>query len=293
MKIAALVMAHRSPEQLSLLLKRLQTPLWTSYVHLDGKVDRALFSECEPLGTFVRERAVVHWGGYSQVQASLNMLREAVLDPECTHFYLMSGQCFPVKTDDVIVRTILERGADGDFVSADSMIEPNAPIPLWRLEHFAFNDHFPKHIARYIRATRLFMPKRAPVAKLLRGLVPYAGSSWWLLTRRTVERILKFIDSNPWYVSAFRFSHCPDECFYQTLVYHFGGTVSGEQPTAVFWDGRPNPLNIDAARLNEARNSWHLLARKFDFEAHPETRDVAFIGMGDEVRSATAGRAAH
>jgi hypothetical protein len=99
----------------------------------------------------------------------------------------------------------------------------------------------------------------------LHGLAPFAGSGMWLVNRKTAQAMIDFLDGNPWYITAFRHTHCSDEMFFQTLAVHLGIEADGSCPTQSFWiKGRSNPEPIDAARLQKARNDWHFMARKFD-----------------------------
>lgn len=194
MKIAALVMAHTSPQQLEMLLRRLQGPLWRPFVHLDRKSDPEVFASCRTLATFLQDRVTVNWGGYSIVRATLQLLRHSLTYCDCTHFYLMSGQCFPIKSDQEIIEYLSSPENDGNFITANSMLHLNSSIPLWRLEYFAFNDLFPKGMSRFVRTSRLFLPKKSSAIRLLRGMVPYAGSQFWLINRSTAAEIVRFVD---------------------------------------------------------------------------------------------------
>ena len=220
----------------------------SGFIHLRGK------------GAFVEDRVNVRWSGFSQVAASLALLRSAYADPANSHFYLMSGQCFPVRSDSDI-RAALAAGR-GDFFDAVKMPAPTKP--LRRLEEWHLADMKPSLLRRALQKflSRLF-PRN--VGKLLNGVQPYGGSSWWLFSRPSVKKMLDFLNENPWFVDAFRFTLCPDEMFFQTLALHLGVAPERGTPTFTKWrQGFPHPATVTLEMLDEIDGTWCLMARKFD-----------------------------
>ena len=135
----------------------------------------------------------------------------------------MSGQCFPIKPDFQIA----------EIVSGNCMEILRMPVPhkpLERLTQWHFNDAFQyptsQRIAR--KVLKLF-PRN--IAKLLRGIHPYAGQMWWLLDRPSLEAMLQFVKQNTWFPEAYRWSLLPDEMFFQTLAVHVGVTADRSCPT--------------------------------------------------------------
>lgn len=266
MRIAALIQAHARPDLVSCLVARLATPLWRPYIHVDAQVDAATFAPIAHRARWVPERIRVHWGAFSQVRASLALLRAAIGERDVTHFYLMSGQCCPIKSDDQIAALLETHRGGANFISV-------APMPgdghksLSRFTRRHYNDMGSRWFRVLANRSARFLPPRS-VPTLLHGLPPHAGSSWWLLERETVEHMLRFIDSNPWYGRAFAHALGPEESFFQTLVPALAVPVAGPCPTATRWvEGTPHPLTVNAELLAELRSGWHLCARKFDSPA--------------------------
>jgi hypothetical protein len=187
-KIAVLVQVHHRPDLTAHLLDRLSTPLWNVYVHVDRKTDVVPFAALSDRAVFLRRRKRVFWGGFSQVEASLLLLRRAYRDLENTHFYLMSGQCFPIKSDAEIERRLGHCG--GNFISMVKM--PTHEKPLLRLTRWHCNDVRYGRLQRYQRALFRRLPERN-LDRLLRGMEPWAGSQWWLLSRQAVGDLLEVI----------------------------------------------------------------------------------------------------
>jgi hypothetical protein len=265
MRIAALIQPYHRPDLLDHLVDRLSSELWQIYIHLDKKSDASQFAHFIPRVRSFQSLYRVNWGSFSHVLASLHLMRLALEDQSNTHFYLMSGQCFPVKTDQQIA-AILEAEA-GNFISVVQM--PVWHKPMHRLNRWHFHDARAIGIDNAIlrKITRKIfsgLPDRN-VDKMLRGMKPHAGSVWWLLNRDAVSSILRFINDNSWYLNAFRWSLIPEEMFFQTLIVNLEIRPDRASPTFDKWiDGHRHPLTIDEALLSEAKASWHLMARKFN-----------------------------
>ncbi len=261
MKIAALIQAHKKPELLQALARRLDTDLWNIYVHIDAKCDAAPFKAVAKNAVFLDQRVKVYWGGFSQVAASLALLRTALADARNTHFYSMSGQCYPIKTDAEITAKILTAKA-GNYISMWEM--PVSHKPLIRLTRRYAYDIGNDLLKRSLNRLLSYLPERK-IEELLHGLAPWGGSSWWLLNRDVAADIIDFVDRNPWYSRAFRSGFCPDEAFFQTLVAHFGAAIDDATPTKTsFIEGSYHPAVVDAELLLRLHGNWHFFARKFE-----------------------------
>lgn len=280
MKIAALVQIHHRPDLAACLVDRLSTPLWNAYVHVDRKSGIEPFASLSDRAVLLRRRKRVFWGGFSQVEATLLLLRRAHQDAENTHFYLMSGQCFPIKSDAEIERRLRQCG--GNFMEMVRM--PTHQKPFWRLTRWHCHDLKYGKLHKYRRAVFRRLPERR-LHRLLHGMAPWAGSQWWLLNREAVDGILDLVSSNRWYLRAFRYAHCPDESFFQTLVNHLGIGLDGSSPTfARFIGDNRHAEAMTRGTLAEAARNWHFAARKFD----RLPRELGLCHDGPSVTPSTA-----
>jgi Core-2/I-Branching enzyme len=259
MKIAALILAHHRRDLLAQLVSRLNGPLWNVYIHLDKKTDPA--GGFADLPADLLQRYAVQWAGFSTVLAIFALAERALANPTNTHFYLMSGQCFPIKTDDEIEQIVADGG--------NCMTIVKMPVwhkPLSRLDQFHFNDGYPlpgRLGSRIVnRVARRLEPRS--IQRLLRDIEPYAGTTWWLLERDAMRRIVQFVAANPWLLKSYRYSIHADEMFFQTLAVKTSIKTHRECPTFAKWiDGEFHPLSITPEILAEAKRGWHLMARKF------------------------------
>lgn len=270
MKIAALIRAYHRPEQLDRLLERLSGALWAPYVHIDRKADIRQFAGSRDKAVFIADRVQVNWGGLSQVEATIRLFRAALRDPAVTHFYNMSGQCWPVKTDD----QIRDRIAGLPAGSANLMERHAMPVehkPLDRYTRWWSFDVQNRPAAALARRLFWRLPDRSLAG--LRGIRLYGGGCWWLLERTAVERILAFLDANRWFWRRFRYTNCPDEMLFHSLMAPLGLTVGGPAPTADVWiEGNPHPETVTEAMHRAFVEGPALFARKYvDFR--PDRRD--------------------
>lgn len=265
-RIAALIRAYHRPDQLALLLNRLHGALWAPFVHIDRKVDQRHFAHLQDKAVFLSDRIQVNWGGLSQVEATVRLLRAALHDPTITHFYTMSGQCFPVKSDARIREYIasLPAGA-GNLMELTAM--PVSHKPLERYTRWWLHDVRNPVAWRILRYAFPRLPDRS-LARL-RGIRLYGGGCWWLIERQTVEKLLAFLDANRWFWRLFRYSDCPDEMLLHSLVAPLGIRIGGPSPTADVWiQGKAHPETITPVMHRQFIDGPALFARKY-VDYHP------------------------
>ncbi|HEX4294200.1 MAG TPA: beta-1,6-N-acetylglucosaminyltransferase [Rhizomicrobium sp.] len=277
--IAYLVTAHAEPLQLRRLVQSLAAPWASFFVHIDRKTSIEPFAKAlvgvAPV-TFVRRRVRVYWGGWSQVEATLRLMQCAMTkDRTLARFALISGACYPLKSNETLRDYLLCDARE--HISAfpmpdDSRDKPLTRLTRWHLQRGLRGTGLGARAARLVNdALRVLPPRR------LAGLVPYAGSSWFVLTRDAVATILERVETDRRFVSFFRYSHCPDESFFQTLLAssalreHIAGSLTFadwspciEQPCLIREDHLPRLLDgsqeLFFARKFSSRNA-HLLDR--------------------------------
>ena len=116
-KQAILIQCHKNPVQVNMLLNALQHPDVDIYVHVDKKSNIGSQLKTSPQIRILPDkfRVDVQWATFSQVQATLNLLRYASYHGEYEHYWLCSGQDYPIKPIDEIVR-FLHSKPDMNFI---------------------------------------------------------------------------------------------------------------------------------------------------------------------------------
>ena len=104
-KIAYILLTHKDPEGLIAQAERLAAGGDFVAIHFDGRARNADYAKLRtaldgnPSITFAKRRVKCGWGEWSLVEASLLAVEAAVeAFPRATHFYMLSGDCMPIKS---------------------------------------------------------------------------------------------------------------------------------------------------------------------------------------------------
>lgn len=117
MKQAILVQCHKKPEQVNLLLNALDDPDLDIYIHIDKKSNiKSGIKTGQQIHILPDEyRVDVGWAVFSQVEATLNLMKYASAHGDYGHYVLCSGQDYPlVKASEL--SDFLNKNADFNFV---------------------------------------------------------------------------------------------------------------------------------------------------------------------------------
>jgi hypothetical protein len=242
MEINYIILAHKNPEQLQRLIERLSAESSYFYIHIDKSVEIDPF--LNPVVNFnnvffidndKRENGI--WGDFGIVAATLNALKQILNDKRSGYCVLLSGQDYPIKTNDDI-NLYFKRNIGKDFI--DIFPLPSKYWSIDRITKYKFNlsgkkedfvqigsilesDFFTKKtfkkIYRLIKVGRFdFIFKIFKKRKYPNYIRPYGGSQWWVLTVSTVDKIIAFTTNHPDYVKYHTYSLLPDEMFFQSIV---------------------------------------------------------------------------
>lgn len=284
MKIAFLIAAHAYPELLVRLVKRLEDPVASIFVHIDKN------SAIRPFVAMLRERRIrdahlvprVHsrWGTFGQVNASLSMLRAALAtDKEAAMFVLLSGQDYPLLAPESMA-AYFQKNEGASFINWTRL-----PWSTWvdaggfeRLTHYHFvlggdRLEYPSREMPKTGKLRLFYSLCRWFLKVPRALPQnitfYGGINWWSISREAAEYVFAYLRDHPEFLRTFRFTRSCDEIFFQTILLSGRGlNLINSDLRCVLWDGRRDeyPAILRSEDFDEIKNSGMLFARKF----HPE-----------------------
>jgi Core-2/I-Branching enzyme len=225
MRVAYLILAHHQPEHLARLMRALNCEWAHFFIHIDGNVDIASFQRqlaITPNVSYLTgaDRVKVYWGGYSHVQASLNLLRCARTSPIRFHRYvLLTGSDYPIKTR---MQIHAQLSTVQEFISVDRRATGD---PGQYETRYIGRYHLPDNRwlhQRMVRARTIARIADRLVAtiprKLYRRVPLYFGSAYWALTNECVSYILDFLQKDPTYDLFFKYTLMPAELFFQSLV---------------------------------------------------------------------------
>ena len=93
---AVLIIAHRDPRQV-LDLAQIMHQRFEVYIHFDKKMNipGEIKRELEADGIHYYQQIDVRWGGWSIGQVAVNLMKEALKNPEITYVHVISGQDWP------------------------------------------------------------------------------------------------------------------------------------------------------------------------------------------------------
>jgi hypothetical protein len=225
-KIAYILLCHKDPEGIIAQAERLSAGGDYVSIHFDARARQVDFDriksklDANPSITFARKRLKCGWGAWSLVDATLQAVRAAIdAFPRATHFYMLSGDCMPIKSaeyaHDFLDREEVDFIESVDFFKSDWIKTGIKEERLIYRHYFNERTHKTLFYASMQLQNKLGMSRRIPP-----DLQIQIGSQWWCLRRRTIEAILEFCSERRDVMRFFATSWIPDETFFQTLVRH-------------------------------------------------------------------------
>lgn len=265
MKIAYLIAAHNNYLHLEKLVQSLNKGDCSFYIHIDRKSSLPSLKGRNII--YIEERVNVHWSGFSQVRATISLLKRAVAD-ENDYYAFISGGDYPIKPNNFLYKK-LEDG--GEFIQVNKMgSDPYAPLS--RYKYYYFTDYYNRRNKSSTK-TRFFLWLQKSLRKLrIKKSIPfelYTGASWFALSKACVAYVLSEIESNKTYCLFFNTGFCSDESFFQTIIGNsaFYKNVKGNL-TYADWSVDPGPAFITQHHLPILKtDADKFFARKFNNES--------------------------
>ncbi len=228
------VVCHRITNPFLFTVKKLaEGKLNTVIVHADLKMDESDFNKIqdefigyENIIFLDYDRIDVRWGGFSQIEVIILLLRKAS-KLNFKYFSLISGddlilldnnglECFLSESYSRNVEFI------GNCSTHDAIerLKYNYPAYFFTKDKKILNKFkiiFYKYFLKFFKINSFY--KDLPEL--------YKGCNWFTITDKSVSYLLSFIDSNPRYTEAFKYSLCADEVYFQTIIFNskFRGSI--------------------------------------------------------------------
>ncbi len=252
------------------------------YIHIDKRSDvspeEAHKISSHPSCIILSREFQVNWAGFHHLRAMILLLEEANNDSRNEIFHMISGQDFPIKSGDEIVR-FFAANPDKQFIE-------NFPMPAGHWEHggmhriwhwyfydlFNYKSRFGYYANKAIsKLQKLFGIKR----KWPKSLPPlYGGGTWWSITRECAEYIVECGNKNPALLNRLKYTLCPEEIYFQTVIMNspFAKQAVSDHMRYIDWYSRNGnaPANLDMSDYEKLKSSDKLFARKFEYPVSEE-----------------------
>jgi hypothetical protein len=267
MRQVILIHAHKDLAQLNALVGQLLDDDFLIYVNVDAKsaID---VGALHPAARLVQPRIAVHWGDFSQVQATLHSMRQVVAEAGAfDKLMFVSAQDFPLLPNRRLKQDL---AALAGYELLDCVaIGPQGWSCAERYQYFHVDGGGGGALAALGRRVANRAMRACGVTRpMVNGWQPWGGSSWWTLSRDCVRAIVGQVRDDPAIVRFFRHVSCPDELFFQTLVMNspFRARVLSNNFRHIQWQcaGARNPKVLDQADFDIIRASGAHFCRKLD-----------------------------
>src|SRR6516225_6863070 len=118
MKIAYLMLVHRNPRLQKRVIETLSYGGSAFFIHVDRKADIQQFRDIGDANVFLVEpRIPVYWGEFSQVEAAMLLVRQALNCPASfDYFVFTTGSDYPLRSGRYI-HGFLEKNRGQEFMS--------------------------------------------------------------------------------------------------------------------------------------------------------------------------------
>ncbi len=289
-QICYILLCHKSPASVIAQVRMLTGAGDRVVIHVDLNAPKAMEPEVraafadDPRVAFAR-RVRCGWGEWSLVEASLNGLRAGVeAFPEATHFYLISGDCMPIKSAASIRARLAAEGRD--HIEVNDYFDSGWIKVGLKEERLIYRHWFNERTRKWLFYAALTVQQKLGLRRPLpQGLRIMVGSQWWCLRRSTAEALLAFVSKRRSVMRFFRTTWIPDETFFQTLVHHLvpRAEIVPRPPTFLLFSDYGMPVNFhdDHYELLVGQDSF--FARKLSPRAKALKARLTALYASDEV----------
>jgi hypothetical protein len=263
MRIAIMMLVHKNQEQAQRLIDHLSTD-FDIYVHIDK---RSKISIAKSENVFVYKKYKSYHGSFNQTFTTLFLLREA-FKTGYNRYILISAQDLPLVSNSRIINFFANNNRE--YLEIKKIPTPDGWPPMDRLISYYPNNiirdnsgFFTVFLYRFQRKILYIWGKFRP---RIIDYDFYGGCNWTNYTHSCVAKIFEYLEKNKQYLNRFKWTHCSDEIFFQTLVYQLPGLeIISDALRYIDWDSGPErPRILRTEDYDKMITSDALFARKFD-----------------------------
>lgn len=290
---AYLIIAHNNFEILQKQLSLLDSENADFYIHIDKKAKEfnpdAFSAVPSKSKVFFTERTDIQWGGYSQINCEMLLLK-AASEKGYDYYHLLSGVDMPIKSCEYIEDFFVRNNGKEFICFRENPSDSFRLRSRYMGHHFAYDSgldaKYNKVVKLADRALCLITPRKQYFPKEAYRF----GSNWFSITGAFAEYV---ISQEEIIAKQFKDTCCCDEVFLHTICYNsafknntYMGTDYSETNACLryidFERGRPYVfVEQDFDELMSTAEDV-LFARKFDYNSHPGIVDAIYEALRPE-----------
>lgn len=283
-KHAYLIIAHNQFNILEYLIKLLDDERNDIYIHIDKKIKDFDFKRFENIvkksNIYFTQRTSVTWGGYSQINSEIILLRESV-KKNYKYYHLLSGVDLPIKSQNFI-HNFFEEHDGKEFVHFDKPFFDDKFIKRIKY-YYIFQEYIGRkrtllsNILRIFQEISLFIQSKISIDRINKNEVYFQkGANWFSITNELANYI---VNQEEKIKKIYKYTKCADEIFLQTII------SNSKFKNNIFYNGyddnyisciryidweRGDPYVFRKHDFNDLISSKYIFARKFDYNEDEE-----------------------
>lgn len=306
MKRAVLCIAHKSPEQLNVLIKQFlaDAPETDIYFHIDKKAEKIKDDIMKhPQVFFIQNNHSITWGDDSTVRMLVDAFSEIVAQgKDYDYFQICTGQDLMVKPG---LDRFLEENRGNIYLDTskleryvESLLLHNYPKAFQKdISHNAFLRYM---MLLFAILARLHLVPKKKVCYDVKNIDFYYSFNWSFMPYEVLCYIDTFLKNDPSFLDLYWNTRLPEDGFLGTLI------MNSPYKDAVVWRAgldydyykygieRANSLTfmrkivgvhlpiLTCADIKDIENSQCFMARKFDIGQDPEVVDYFLKKVTDK-----------
>ncbi len=267
---AVLITAYKDFDTLAALIDRLRADEFTVLVHIDAKSDvpKGFVESLVEREIFVSRRHRIDWGSYTHLRAIVDLMSEALRDPDVEYLHTISGQDWPLMRGDTI-----RAACDGTIFALHqpiAQIEPKVRAWFERrklLHRFEHIDIVRQYIDKILFVLQRF--RRSTRSATADFPAIYMGLVWMSLPAVAARYVLEAAPARR-FLEELRTVYVPEEFYFQTVLMgsHFADRVVDDARRHMIWEFKhgTKPAMLDSEDFDGAARSDAFFIRKVSLE---------------------------
>ncbi len=275
MKQAILITAYKNFKQLNKLINEFNED-FNIYIHIDKKsvVTKEILQELTNNSNvqYIGQNYKVNWGGLNHLKSYLKLSERALKNSDNIYFHLITGEDYPVRNNDDFKLLIDKNNDYLEHFEMPAVCWPHDNGGMDRLAYYNFYDLFnAKKSMIWIKLFRQLQSKfgfKRPINDDFGKW--YGGSTYWSLSRDTLQFVINFTKENPNFLKRFKYTVCAEEIYFQTIIMNskYAKNVINDNLRFIDWESKrgSNPAFLDESDFKVILKSKAIFARKINMQ---------------------------